>query len=182
MSTSARYWADLGERAGRSFLQGFLALWIANPSAPVEFDTLFTVENLKAGLAVAFLSVAMSILGKNFGNPGTASFVLPEAEPAPRPVDVKVDMQAPLPVVPLIEPEPPAYLVAAVFSHRLGTWSTVYLHPEINPDEGTFVLTGETHEGLPVAVYQPGEPATHTPVGPTEMSALGLRPKLPEPF
>jgi hypothetical protein len=89
MSSTRRYWADLGERAGKSFVQGFLALWFLNPAKPVEFDTLFSLSNLKAGVAMAAMSIGTSILGKSFGNPNSASVLPPEAQPvAPAPVVV----------------------------------------------------------------------------------------------
>jgi hypothetical protein len=72
-------------------------------------------------------------------------------------------------------------ITAITFSERLGTWSTVYLHPEATPDEGSFVLTGATRDGLVVAEYRPGRDGTHTPLGPEEMSARGLRPAVPHP-
>lgn len=72
-------------------------------------------------------------------------------------------------------------LTAAIYSHRLAAWSTVYLHPESNPDEGTFVLTDATYAGLPVAQYVPGASATHTPIGPDEQARMGLRPIIRPP-
>lgn len=72
-------------------------------------------------------------------------------------------------------------MTAAIYSTRLGAWSTVYLHTEANPDEGTFVLTDATYAGLPVAQYVPGASATHTPIGPDEQARMGLRPIIRPP-
>lgn len=85
-----RFLADLGERAARSFIQGFLGLWLANPSEPVEFDTLFTLSNLKAGIVMAVLSIGMAVAGKGVGNPDTASVLPAPVAPAspPQPADV----------------------------------------------------------------------------------------------
>lgn len=76
-----RFVADVGERAGRSFIQGFFGLWLANPSKPVDFDTLFTTENLKAGIVMAVLSIAMALLGKGVNNPDSASVLPAQAQP-----------------------------------------------------------------------------------------------------
>lgn len=168
-----RYLADLGERAGRSFIQGFLGLWLANPSQPVEFDTLFTVNNLKAGVVMAVLSIGMALLGKGVGNPDSASVLPPEAQlSAPQPLvedapDVPVDGEV---------------ITAAAFSHKRNAWSTVYLHD----DEvlgGGFHLTGENHDGHPVADWAP-DPQRHgyVPLNLTEMRDRGLRPAIPEPY
>lgn len=71
------------------------------------------------------------------------------------------------------------YLTAAIYSERLGRWSTVFLRTETTEDEGTFVLNGATRDGLPVAEYRPDRSGTHLPVGPEAMSELGLRPAVP---
>jgi hypothetical protein len=74
---------------------------------------------------------------------------------------------------------------AAVRSARLDRWEIVWLRPEASIDEGSFVLTGDdqhnpaTGLSYPVAEYKPGRDGTHTPVGPHEMEALGLRPEVP---
>jgi hypothetical protein len=88
MTLSKRYLADLGERAVRTFLQGFFGVWLVNPSEPIEFDSLFTVTNLKAGLVMAALSIGMAVVGKPIGNPDSASVLPPKAQPpAPQPVE-----------------------------------------------------------------------------------------------
>ena len=81
MTLSKRYLADLGERAVRTFIQGFFGVWLVNPSEPIEFDTLFTVTNLKAGLVMAALSIGMAVVGKPVGNPDSASVLPPKAQP-----------------------------------------------------------------------------------------------------
>lgn len=169
MTPTWRFLADLGERAGRSFIQGFLGLWLANPAKPIDFDTLFTVANLKAGVVMAVLAVGMALLGKPIGSPDTGSVLPPPAQPAELPAD------APTPE------SPDGVLTAAVYSNRLGAWSTAYLHPEAASGGGTFTLTGEQRDGLPVACYQPDRTGTHNPLGPVEMTARGLRPAIPTP-
>jgi hypothetical protein len=89
MTLSRRYLADLGERAVRSFLQGFFGIWLVNPTEPIEFDTLFTVTNLKAGLVMAALAIGMAVVGKPIGNPDSGSVLPPKAQPpAPQPPEV----------------------------------------------------------------------------------------------
>lgn len=167
-----RFLADLLERAGRSFVQGFLGLWLANPSEPVEFDTLFTVDNLKAGVVMATLSVGMALLGKGVGSPDTAS-VLP-ASVAPPPVEPP----APLPATDMTLPPPNVVQVVAppivttAYSARTGTWVTVYLRPA-PAGQGRFSLTGAEHNGLPVVVERDG--GLLAPIGPEEQATMGLR-------
>lgn len=168
-----RYLADLGERAGRSFIQGFLGLWLANPNQPVEFDTLFTLDNLKAGVVMATLSIGMALLGKGVGNPDSASVLPPEAQPpAPQPPVAADPASVPVEGV----------LTAAAYSHTRGSWSTVYIHS----DEvlgGGFHPTGENHENVPVVEWAP-DPQRHgyVPLSLGEMRARGLRPAIPEPW
>lgn len=108
----------------------------------------------------------------------------PDRPPAPPPPTSLADVSAvatdihPVTLAALAAPTPSnaEVLTAAIYSHRLGAWSTVYLHTEANPDEGTFVLTDATYAGLPVAQYVPGASATHTPIGPDEQARMGLRP------
>lgn len=64
---------DLAERAGRTFLQGYFAVWLGLKGA--DFDTLFTVDNLKAGVVALALSVAMSLGAGAKGNPNSASLI-----------------------------------------------------------------------------------------------------------
>lgn len=154
--------ADLAERTVWTFVQAYAAFWLA---AGADWDHLASLDGLKVAVVAAALVVASAVVRKPIGSPDTASVLPAQQEPAP--VDAA--------------PADP-YLTAAIWSERLGQWSTVYLHPEATEDEGTFVLTTATHDGLQVAEYRPDRSGTHAPVGPTEMSNLGLRPKLPEPF
>lgn len=55
------------ERATKTFLQGYLAFWLVNPAAPVQYETLFTTNNLKAGVVALALSVATSVGSKGVG-------------------------------------------------------------------------------------------------------------------
>jgi hypothetical protein len=113
----------------------------------------------------------------------------PDRPPAPPPPTSLADVSAvapgihPVTLAALAAPTPsnPEVLTAAVYSNRLNAWSTVYLHPEANPDEGTFVMTDATYAGLPVAQYVPGASATHTPIGPDEQARMGLRPIIRPP-
>ena len=105
----------------------------------------------------------------------------PQAPPAPPPLAAVASVAGgvhPVTLAALAAPTPnnDEVITAAIFSARLNAWSTVYLHAEANPDEGTFVLTDATYAGLPVAQHLPGPAATHTPIGPDEQSRLGLRP------
>lgn len=95
MTLNKRFLADLGERAGRSFLQGFFGLWLANPTEPIEFDTLFTMANLKAGVVMAALSIGMALASKPVNNKDSASLLPPEAQP-PAPQPPEINFHAPL--------------------------------------------------------------------------------------
>lgn len=55
------------ERALKTFFQGYFAFWLVNPVAPVEYDTLFTEANAKAGVVALALSIATSIGTKGLG-------------------------------------------------------------------------------------------------------------------
>jgi len=117
------------------------------------------------------------------------SAAAPSRPPVPPPPTSLADVSAvapgihPVTLAALAAPSPsnPEVMTAAVYSPRLKAWTTVYLHPEANPDEGTFVMTDATYAGLPVAQYVPGAAATHTPIGPEEQSRLGLRPIIRPP-
>lgn len=169
MTLTWRFVADLLERMAWTFVQAYMGAWLATGGG---WDGLFTVDNLKIAAVAAVMVVATAVVRKPIGNPDSVSVLPPQAQPpAPQPPETPASKTP--------DPPTPAYLVAAVYSQRLGAWSTVYLHPEISADEGTFVLTGDNREGLPVAEYRPDRTGTHTPVGPMEMSELGLRPKVP---
>ena len=69
------YFEKTAERAAKSFTQGFLGFWLVSPVAAITFEALFTQANLKAGVVMAVLSVATSILGKNVGPEDSPSLV-----------------------------------------------------------------------------------------------------------
>lgn len=67
---------SVGERLSKSFVQGYIAMWtltsgLGGTAADVPnagaFDTLFTVDNVKAGVVMAVLSAGTSFLSTPFG-------------------------------------------------------------------------------------------------------------------
>ena len=79
------------ERLVKTFLQGYIAFWTLTAGlgdTPAEvaradaFDTLFTIDNVKAGLVMAVLSLATSIISTPFG-PDNAAPSLVVSENAP---------------------------------------------------------------------------------------------------
>jgi hypothetical protein len=52
------------ERAVRTFLQGYLSIWIVGGAS---FDGLVDLDNVKAGIVAAALSIAMSMGLKGVG-------------------------------------------------------------------------------------------------------------------
>lgn len=81
MTAKTKRWlADTGERAGRTFVQAYLACWLAIEPA---FETLFTLDNLKAGVVGLALSVAVSVGAKKRGADDSAS-LLPAAVDPPQ--------------------------------------------------------------------------------------------------
>lgn len=76
---------DAGERVAKTFLQFYLGFWLltvglldtaaAATGTADAFDTLFTVDNLKAGVVGVALSLATSFVSKPFGNKEDASLV-----------------------------------------------------------------------------------------------------------
>lgn len=61
---------DLVERSLSTFVQGFLAAWLVFGEA--GFDALFTIDNVKAGVAAGILSAGKGWLASRKGD-GTAS-------------------------------------------------------------------------------------------------------------
>jgi hypothetical protein len=86
-----KFLKDLAERAGKTFVQGYLAFWLLTSGlgdTPAEvptasgFDTLFTMDNVKAGAVALALSVASSVLTKRVGPDSTsASMVVATSDP-----------------------------------------------------------------------------------------------------
>ena len=70
------WWLSTLERLSKSFVQGYIAFWtltsgLGNTEANVPnagaFDTLFTWDNVKAGVVMAVLSAGTSFLSTPFG-------------------------------------------------------------------------------------------------------------------
>lgn len=76
---------DTAERVAKTFVQFYLGFWLltvglldtsaAGPGTADAFDTLFTTDNLKAGVVGVALSFATSVISKPFGNKEDASLV-----------------------------------------------------------------------------------------------------------
>jgi hypothetical protein len=76
---------DAGERLAKTFVQFYLGFWLltiglldtvaVQPGTADAFSTLFTVDNLKAGVVGVALSLATSFASKPFGNKEDASLV-----------------------------------------------------------------------------------------------------------
>lgn len=78
-ATTKRWLLDTLERAGRTFLQAYFAVWLTVGSA--EYETLFTVTNLKAGVVGVALSLAMSVGAKKTGADDSASLLPADVDP-----------------------------------------------------------------------------------------------------
>jgi hypothetical protein len=63
---------DLAERVASTFVQGCLAAFVV---AGAGFNQLFTIDNLKVGVAAGVLSAAKGLIAKQVGDPETASLV-----------------------------------------------------------------------------------------------------------
>lgn len=78
---SPAFLADLAERAAKTFAQFYLGFWLfLNPdtniqNAPDAFDTLFTTQNLKAGVVGLAFSLATSVASATRGSNASASLV-----------------------------------------------------------------------------------------------------------
>jgi hypothetical protein len=73
-----RFLADLAERASRTFLQAYFAAWVA---FGMDFDHLFTRNNLEAGVVGLAASVAMSLGAKRTGANDSASLLPANVDP-----------------------------------------------------------------------------------------------------
>ena len=79
-----KYWQDVAERAGWTFIEGYAGWWLIAAGGALKdrdfvgaYDYLFTVNNLRAGVVVMAISIVKSRLVKNVGEPSTAS-ILPK--------------------------------------------------------------------------------------------------------
>jgi hypothetical protein len=69
----SKFLKDTAERAVRTFLQAYLAAWVASGA---DFDALVDSTNLKIGVTAVALSVAMAMGLKNVGpNKDSASAI-----------------------------------------------------------------------------------------------------------
>ena len=76
----SRAWLkDAAERASKTFFQAYIAFWlVASQMAENQadmFDTLFTADNVKAGVVGVALSFGTSGVSKLRGNAESASLV-----------------------------------------------------------------------------------------------------------
>lgn len=62
-----KFIAKTTERMGKTFLQFYLGNWMYFSHQAIEYSTLFTVANAKAGVVGVALSLATSIGTKNLG-------------------------------------------------------------------------------------------------------------------
>lgn len=76
-----KFLSDTAERASKTFAQFYLGYWLfLNPdnslgNAPQMFDTLFTGDNLKAGVVGLALSLATSVGSSFNGDSHSASAI-----------------------------------------------------------------------------------------------------------
>jgi hypothetical protein len=81
--TTRRFLLDLIERAGKTFIQTYLATWIllagigddVGAGGSGAYDTLFTLNNVKAGVVGVALSFATSFGSRSVGRRDSASIV-----------------------------------------------------------------------------------------------------------
>lgn len=80
MNPDLRRWAlDTAERSLKTFAQAYFAVWIAVGGA--AFDTLFTRDNLEAGVVGLALAVATAVGAKQVGAPDSASLLPADTDP-----------------------------------------------------------------------------------------------------
>lgn len=89
--TTKRWLLDAAERAGRTALQAYMAVWIA---AGATYETLFTRDNLEGAIVGVALSVAMSVGAKKRGADDSASLLPADVDP-PQPVKKAAKKAAP---------------------------------------------------------------------------------------
>lgn len=110
MNLTKRYLADLGERLILAFLGAYAAAWqLVGVS---DYQHLFTLHNLQSGLVGAAVVFFAGVVGKNIGNPVSASVLPPSLQP-PAPIPADPDPEAPAVVAtpdwqpPYVPPEMP---------------------------------------------------------------------------
>lgn len=77
-STTKRWLADSAERAARTAVQAYFAVWVAGTP---DFDHLFTRSNLEGAVVGVALSIAMAVGAKRQGAPDSASFLPADVDP-----------------------------------------------------------------------------------------------------
>lgn len=74
--TDREWWKAMADRVVKSFFQGYFTLWflqegLGDTSATVPnsdaFDTLFTMDNVKAGVVMVALSFGLNIISTPLG-------------------------------------------------------------------------------------------------------------------
>jgi len=78
-----KFLLDAGERAAKTFAEGYITMWFLTAGIAKDdikgsseaFDTLFTLNNLKAGVVATALSLAASLLSRKKGSDASASLV-----------------------------------------------------------------------------------------------------------
>lgn len=75
MFITEEYISDVAERGFKTFAQFYFGSWIYLSGKAVEYDTLFTWVNVKAGVVGLALSLATSIGSKPITSPDSASLV-----------------------------------------------------------------------------------------------------------
>lgn len=79
MSSDLRRWAlDTAERAGKTFVQAYLAVWVV---AGADFDHLFTRDNAEGGVVGLALAVAAAVGAKQIGANDSASLLPADVDP-----------------------------------------------------------------------------------------------------
>lgn len=73
-----RFWQDAIERAAKTFFQAYAGAWVAVAAATggaLDFDSLFTADNVKAGIVGVAISFFMSMGSTLRGGSDNASLV-----------------------------------------------------------------------------------------------------------
>ena len=80
-----RFYADLGERALRTFVQAALGVIAADLAGVTSLDA---AKGVAIAAIAAGLSAVMSLVSRNVGPEDSASVVVPDAVPVEAPVEV----------------------------------------------------------------------------------------------